>query len=171
MTDHASRTIQWDVWGNETTLLGGWMLLIGAIIGLIGGIIEKQFLFWLPMGIYGLLVGLIISFIEYPRGRKMKGHSVPRYAQVEISKLVDKLPLIKNYYHRVFIYFVVCIPACLIIPTILGAMCVFFGCAIYLVAARKGENWQPIKLISKKQSNNLNLPPSYPPPRLPKTVS
>ena len=170
MTDHASRIIQWDVWGNETTLLGGLTLLIGAIIGIIGGVQEERFRFWFPMGIYGLIFGLMISIIEYPRGRKMKGHSVPRFAQIILSNLIVKIPFLKNYYYRVLVYVVVCIPACLITPTFLGAVCVFFGCMIYTVAAKKGETWHPIKLTSKERSN-VNVPPSYPPPRLPKTIS
>ena len=145
-------------------------MLIGAVIGIIGGVLEN-FLFWYEIGVYGLIFSILITIVEYPRGKKIKGRSQARFAQEFVSVLVDKLPVTKNYYYRVLIYFVVCIPACLIPPTFFGAVCIILGCVIYVIAGRNGETWIPIDMLNKSKAKNLHVPPSRPPPRLPQTIS
>ena len=173
MRDSKYRSIQWAMWGNESALLGASSLVVGGIIGVVGGVLEN-FLFWTPVGVYGFVLGVFISVIEYPRGKKSKGKSVPRAHQSGLTKFVDKVPLTKNYYARSFIYLVVCLPAGLIAPTLLGAVSVLAGAGIYLGAAAHGEKWEPI-MESPPPSNNAaaaprSQPPSQPPPRLPQQV-
>ena len=161
--------IQWSVWANQTIYFGGITLLLGGIIGIVGSVYNVSFVFWLPIGIYGIIFGLCITVLEYPRGKKVKGHSVPRFKQEFISGVVDKLSYAKNFNFRSLFYFVVSIPACLIAPTFLGAVCIIFGCAIYVLAACCGEVWSPITEYSKPsvQIQYLHVPPSRPPPRIP----
>ena len=170
---NSSNSVQWSMWANETVYYGSLTLLIGGIVGVIGGVYHPQFLFWFPIGIYGLVFGLIICIIEYPRGKKVKGHSVHRLGQEPLSQCIDKLSFLKSYYHRAFSYFVVCIPACLIPPTFFGAVCVLFGCIIYVSAASKHETWKPIEQPRSQPqgtASTLQVPPSRPPPRLPSSV-
>ncbi|CAK8685017.1 unnamed protein product [Clavelina lepadiformis] len=162
------RSIQWGIWGNETALLGAYVLTIGGVIGIVGGV-TQNFLFWLPIGIYGLIFGILMSFLEYPRGKKSKGNTVTRWHQSCFSSMVSKLPVVSNYYYRAFIYFVVCLPTLIIVPTFLGSACVMIGCGIYFGAAAHGESWSPVVPRSQPQrtGGNVSEPPAQPPPRLP----
>lgn len=167
----SERSMQWSLWGNQTTFFGAIILLAGGIIAVIGSVYNSIFLFWLPIGIYGLIFGLFISILEYPRGKKVKGHSVPRFKQDFLSNILDQVSYLKSFYYRSFLYFVISLPACLITPTFLGAVCILCGCFIYAFAARRGEVWNAINIYeSIPKSNRLHVPPSRPPPR-PHTAS
>jgi len=165
-----ARCIQWAMWGNESTLLGASSLVAGGIIAIVGGLVES-FLYWLPVGIYGLVLGILITLVEYPRGKKSKGKSVPREHQGGLTTMVDKIAFIKNYYARSVIYIIVSLPAGLIAPTLLGAVGTLAGAGIYFGAAAHGEKWEPIE--EKPPTTNVPTaagriqPPSQPPPRLP----
>lgn len=166
------RNIQWSAWGNETTLLGAYILFLGGIISIIGGIVE-QYLYWLPIGIYGIVLGLFVSAVEYPRGKKMKGKSVTRDHQESLTRFVAALRFPKSYYARSLFYLVIALPAGLVVPTVLGAVCILAGAGIYFGAATHGEKWEPIgspssgSAPSKSTSPPTLAPPSQPPPRLP----
>ena len=165
------RCIQWAMWGNESALLGACSLIPGGIIGIVGGLVEPNFLYWLYVGIYGLVAGLLISVVEYPRGKKNKGKSVPREHQGVLTTLVDKTVIMKNLYVRSIAYVFLAVPAGLIAPTLLGAVGVLAGAGIYFGAAIHGEKWEPI--VESLPTNNVQAaaaraqPPSQPPPRLP----
>ena len=165
------RNIQWAAWGNETTLLGSYTLLLGGIIGIVGGLVE-QFLYWLPIGIYGVVVGLLVSLLEYPRGKKLTGKSVSREHQDPLTKVVVALRFPKSYVARSIIYTAVSLPAGLVVPTVLGAVCILAGAGIYGGAAAHGEKWEPIESRSSApvtSGSSVTAPPSQPPPRLPPT--
>ena len=166
----STRCIQWAMWGNESSLLGASSLVAGGIIAIVGGLVES-FLYWLPVGIYGLLLGLLITIVEYPRGKKSKGKSVPRDHQGGLTTIVNKIAFVKNYYARSIIYIIVALPAGLIAPTLLGAVGMLAGAAIYMGAAAHGEKWEAI--VETPPTSNVPAaaarvqPPSQPPPRLP----
>ena len=170
MPDMKSRSIQWAMWANECCLFGALSMCLGGIIGLVGGLVEG-FLFWFPVGIYGIVFGLLIFTLEYARGKKFSGKSIPRRNQNTLSNFNDKFSFLKNYYARSTIYLMVSIPAGLIAPTFLGTAGVLAGAGIYIGAAANGETWQPIKEASRP-AEQPNFPPrleppSQPPPRLP----
>nr|XP_002119312.1 cytochrome b-245 light chain isoform X1 [Ciona intestinalis] len=162
------RSIQWGMWANETALLGSYVLTLGGIIGIVGGLL-KNFMFWLPIGIYGVVFGILVGLLEYPRGKKNKGNTLLRSGQSCFSTMVNKLPFVSSYYFRAIAYFIVCIPGIISVPTFLGSVCVIVGSGIYLGAALHKERWNPIE--SRPQvpstSNDITQPPSQPPPRLP----
>nr|CAB3235194.1 cytochrome b-245 light chain [Phallusia mammillata] len=172
-TDLNVRSIQWAMWANETVLLGANVLVLGGMIGIVGGLVPASapFQFWLPIGIYGIVIGLLISTLEYPRGKKNKGNTVTRSYQDCFSKLVSHLPLVSNYYVRACAYFIMAIPGGLVVPTLLGTVFIIVGCGIYMGAACHGESWQEVKPwsapIPQQQQPNFSQPPAQPPPRLP----
>ncbi|XP_002119402.2 cytochrome b-245 light chain isoform X2 [Ciona intestinalis] len=135
------RSIQWGMWANETALLGSYVLTLGGIIGIVGGLL-KNFMFWLPIGIYGVVFGILVGLLEYPRGKKNKGNTLTRR---------------------------VCIPGIISVPTFLGSVCVIVGSGIYLGAALHKERWNPIEARPQvpSTSSDITQPPSQPPPRLP----
>uniref|UniRef100_H2YG10 Cytochrome b-245 light chain n=1 Tax=Ciona savignyi TaxID=51511 RepID=H2YG10_CIOSA len=160
------------MWANETALLGSSVLSIGGIIGIMGGLL-KNFMFWLPIGIYGLIFGIILVILEYPRGRKNKGNTAERRFQSCTATLLTKLPFVDNYYFRAIAYFIVCIPSAIIVPTLLGSVFVIIGSGIYLGAACHNEKWAPVSARTevRSQSADVTQPPSRPPPRLPQNVN
>lgn len=165
------RNIQWAMWANENAFLGSWVLILGGIVGVIGGAIEA-FEFWIPVGIYGIVAGLLLLALEYPRGKKKKGNTVTRAHQEIFSRINYKLGVVtRNYFIRAVILFLFCLPAGVIVPTFFGGFCLLFASLVYLAAAFRKEEWMPIgidlgpKTLQKKES--ISSPPSVPPPRLP----
>lgn len=56
------------------------------------------------------------------------------------------------------------------LPTVLGCVCVAIASLIYLLAAIRGEQWEPImpRVESKERpGQSMKEPPSNPPPRPP----
>uniref|UniRef100_A0AAZ3R8N0 Cytochrome b-245 light chain n=1 Tax=Oncorhynchus tshawytscha TaxID=74940 RepID=A0AAZ3R8N0_ONCTS len=80
-------------------------------------------------------------------------------------------PLTRNYYVRAFLHAAICVPGGFILAAVLGCVCLGIASLIYLAAAIRGEQWEPI--LPRKESarkpvgESIKLPPQNPPPRPP----
>lgn len=162
------------MWANETAFLGSWLVFIGAIVGIIGGVVEK-FDYWMGVGIYGVAAGLFLIVLEYPRGKKTKGNTVTRSHHEIFTKInFQCYPLTSNYYIRAGLLFLMGVPAGIIVPTFFGGFCLLSASVIYLVAAIKNEKWEPVGINvtgrAPGRDPSISSPPDKPPPRLPQNA-
>ncbi|KAL5021528.1 hypothetical protein ScPMuIL_000683 [Solemya velum] len=158
--------IEWAMWANEQAIASAAITFLGGIIGIAGMFKNWQF------SIYAVAAGFLIFVFEYPRGKRLSGHTIERKFQRPIAKVVSCCgPLGRNYYVRFVLYLVMCVPCCFILPTVLGGVCLIITSAIYFAAAIKGEQWVPVGLgtTEKLQAKRLQSlrPPQRPPPRGP----
>jgi len=174
MPEEIKRAILWQFWANETGLLSSYLIILGGITGIVGGILhERSFEYWWSSGIYALIVGFIQYVIEYPRSQKPKGNSLPRSHQNILSAVVEKMPLVDKLSYRALFYFLIAAPCFVTTATFLGGVASLVSCAIYIKASIKGEKWTPIKprvVKTKAQGQGRMAAPSIraptrPPPR------
>ncbi|KAK6477198.1 cytochrome b-245 light chain [Huso huso] len=161
--------IEWAMWANEQALAAGLILLTGGIVGVAGQFKDWQFAAY---GIDGESL-IDICLLEYPRGkRKNKGTSIDRMGQRYLTICVKAFgPLTRNYFVRAGLHAVLSIPGGFMLPTVLGCVCVAIASLIYLLAAIRGEQWEPImpQVESKQRpGESMKEPPSNPPPRPPR---
>ncbi|XP_070819015.1 cytochrome b-245 light chain [Chaetodon trifascialis] len=157
--------IEWAMWANEQALASGLILLTGGIVGVAG-----QFRGW-QFAAYAVAAGVFVCLLEYPRGKRSKGTGVERTGQHCFTVCVKAFgPLTRNYYVRAFLHAAICVPGGFMLATVLGCVCLGIASLIYLVAAIRGEQWEPIlpvKEIRKPVGESIKNPPQNPPPRPP----
>ncbi|XP_034536262.1 cytochrome b-245 light chain [Notolabrus celidotus] len=157
--------IEWAMWANEQALASGFIYLTGGIVGVAG-----QFRGW-QFAAYAVAAGVFVCLLEYPRSKRSKGTSVARSGQYCFTVVVKAFgPLTKNYYFRAFLHAALCVPGGFMLATVLGCVCLGIASIIYLVAAIRGEHWEPIlprKETYKPTGGSINKPPENPPPRPP----
>ncbi|XP_041077802.1 cytochrome b-245 light chain [Polyodon spathula] len=157
--------IEWAMWANEQALASGLILLTGGIVGVAGQFKDWQF------AAYGIAAGVFICLLEYPRGKRRKGTSIERTGQRYLTVCVKAFgPLTRNYFVRAGLHAVLSVPGGFMLPTVLGCVCVAIASLIYLLAAIRGEQWEPImpQVESKERpGQSMKEPPSNPPPRPP----
>ncbi|ESO90337.1 hypothetical protein LOTGIDRAFT_86582, partial [Lottia gigantea] len=155
--------IEWAMWANEQAIASSAVVLLGGIIAVAG-----QFPNW-PFGAYGIVAGILVALLEYPRSKRQNGKCVERKFQRPLSRVVQCCGLItRNYFVRFVFYLLLTVPCCFILPTLLGGMCFFITSIIYFVAAIKGEEWKPVLEDYKpSQGPTVIEAPRHPPPRHP----
>ncbi|XP_068617136.1 cytochrome b-245 light chain [Brachionichthys hirsutus] len=157
--------IEWAMWANEQALASGLILLTGGIVGVAG-----QFRGW-QIAAYAVAAGVFVCLLEYPRSKKAKGTSVQRPAQYCFTICVKAFgPLTRNYYIRAGLHAAICVPGAFMLATVLGCVCLGIASLIYLVAAIRGEHWEPnvpVKEIRQPVAQSIKNPPQNPPPRPP----
>ncbi|XP_056268854.1 cytochrome b-245 light chain [Pseudoliparis swirei] len=157
--------IEWAMWANEQALVAGLILLTGGIVGVAGTFRGWEF------AAYAIAAGVFVCLLEYPRSKRAKGTSVERTGQYCFTICVKSFgPVTRNYYVRAFIYAAICVPGGFILATVLGCVCLGIASIIYLVAAIRGEQWEPIlprKEVSRELKDGVKNPPQNPPPRPP----
>lgn len=157
--------IEWAMWANEQALAAGLILLTGGIVGVAG-----QFRGW-EFAAYAVAAGSFVCLLEYPRGKRSKGTSVGRTGQHCFTVCVKAFgPLTRNYYVRAFLHAALCVPGGFMLATVLGCVCLGIASLIYLGAAIRGEQWEPILPRSptpKSTAESIKSPPTNPPPRPP----
>lgn len=153
------------MWANEQALAAGLILLTGGIVGVAG-----QFRGW-QFAAYAVAAGSFVCLLEYPRGKRSKGTSVGRTGQHCFTICVKAFgPLTRNYYVRAFLHAALCVPGGFMLATVLGCVCLGIASLIYLGAAIRGEQWEPIlprAPTPKPTAESIKSPPSNPPPRPP----
>ncbi|KAK6185835.1 hypothetical protein SNE40_007981 [Patella caerulea] len=156
--------IEWAMWANEQALATSAVVVLGGIIAVAGQFKNWQF------GVYGIVVGILVFILEYPRGERKNGKCLERKFQRPLTKFVQCGGLLtRNYFVRFVLYLIFTVPCCFILPTLLGGMCFFITSAIYFTAAIKGEEWKPVleDVTERKQGPTVIEPPRHPPPRHP----
>ncbi|XP_075879292.1 cytochrome b-245 light chain [Nelusetta ayraudi] len=158
--------IEWAMWANEQALASGLILLTGGIVGVAG-----QFRGW-QFAAYAVAAGVLVCLLEYPRSKRSKGTSLERPGQHCFTVVVKAFgPLTRNYYVRAFLHAAICVPGGFMLATVLGCVCLGLASIIYLVAAIRGEHWEPNlpkKEIRKPAAGvSIKNPPQNPPPRPP----
>lgn len=157
--------IEWAMWANEQALAAGLILLTGGIVAVAG-----QFKMW-PIAVYAIVAGVLVCFLEYPRGKRKKGSTLERWGQKFFTAAVKTCgPLTRNYYVRAILHACLAVPAAYLLSTILGAVCLAIASGIYLLAAIRGEEWRPIESRPQERLQvgaTIKHPPSNPPPRPP----
>lgn len=161
--------IEWAMWANEQALASGLILLTGGIVGVAG-----QFRGW-EFAAYAVAAGVFVCLLEYPRGKRSKGTSVERSGQYCFTVCVKAFgPLTRNYYVRAFLHAGICVPGGFMLATVLGCVCLGIASIIYLVAAIRGEHWEPIlprkEAARKPVGESIKNPPQNPPPRPPAEI-
>ncbi|XP_020644019.2 cytochrome b-245 light chain [Pogona vitticeps] len=157
--------IEWAMWANEQALASGLILVTGGIVAVSG-----QFKNW-EYAAYAIVAGVFICLLEYPRGKRKKGSTMQRCGQKFLTPAVKVFgPLTRNYYVRAFLHAGLAIPAGFLLATILGTVCLAIASGIYLLAATRGEEWQPIEAKPRERPQvgaTIKHPPTEPPPRPP----
>uniref|UniRef100_A0A8C4XEP4 Cytochrome b-245 light chain n=1 Tax=Erpetoichthys calabaricus TaxID=27687 RepID=A0A8C4XEP4_ERPCA len=141
--------IEWAMWANEQALAAGLILLTGGIVGVAG-----QFRGW-EFAAYGICHSLFFRF----RGQRCLTICVKAFG-----------PLTRNYYVRAFLHAALAVPGGFILATVLGCVCLGIASLIYLLAAIRGEQWEPILPRPESKSRpgeSIREPPTNPPPRPP----
>lgn len=157
--------IEWAMWANEQAVASSFILISGGIIGVAG-----FFKGW-EMGIYAILAGIAVLLIEYPRGKRKYARSTQeRKWQRPLSAFLNCCgPVSRNYFVRFITHLILCIPACFILATLLGGVCLFVASMIYMVAAFRGEEWIAVGLDETDPDPVRELKsfkqPQKPPPR------
>ncbi|TNN74953.1 Cytochrome b-245 light chain [Liparis tanakae] len=118
--------------------------LVAGLILLTGGIVGVAGMFrgW-EFAAYAIAAGVFVCLLEYPRSKRAKGTSVER---------------------------TICVPGGFMLATVLGCVCLGIASIIYLVAAIRGEQWEPILPrieVSRELKDGVKNPPQNPPPRPP----
>ncbi|CAD5111242.1 DgyrCDS570 [Dimorphilus gyrociliatus] len=139
--------MEWSMWANEQSVLSASLIFIGGIVGVAGKFSNWQFAAAL------IPLSAILTIIEYPRGKRLKGRTKERLYQSYLGKILDKLG------------WLIIIPSCFLLPTIMGGLCLLFGSILYLIGAFKGESWKCVSHESGERT--LVLQPSRPAPRGP----
>ncbi|XP_029464494.1 cytochrome b-245 light chain [Rhinatrema bivittatum] len=157
--------IEWAMWANEQALASGLILLAGGIVAVAG-----QFKRW-EFAAYGIAAGVFICLLEYPRGRRKKGSTLERCGQKFMTPVVKVFgPLTRNYYVRAILHAALAVPGGFLLSTVLGTVCLGIASLIYLLAAIRGEEWQPIEAQAQEKprvAETIKRPPENPPPRPP----
>ncbi|XP_069757338.1 cytochrome b-245 light chain [Narcine bancroftii] len=157
--------IEWAMWANEQALASGLILLIGGVVGVAG-----QFKSW-QFAAYGIAAGVFVMLLEYPRGKRRKGTTLERPGQRFLAAVVKLFgPFTRNYYIRAILHACLAVPGGFILPTVLGTVNLGIASLIYLLAAIKKEEWNPIQSQDSKNrqvGKSIHQPPSNPPPRPP----
>ncbi|XP_069112973.1 cytochrome b-245 light chain-like [Argopecten irradians] len=159
------RQIEWAMWANEQAVASSFILISGGIIGVAGLFKGWEF------GIYGIIAGILVLVIEYPRGKRKTGNfTLERKWQRPLSRLLNCCgPVTRNYFVRFIMHLILCVPACFILANLLGGVCLFITSMIYMVAAFRGEEWIAVGLEVKEEDPVRELKsfkqPRKPPPR------
>ncbi|XP_033753856.1 cytochrome b-245 light chain-like [Pecten maximus] len=160
-----TRQIEWAMWANEQAVASAFILISGGAIGVAGLFKGWEF------GIYGIIAGILVLVIEYPRGKRKTGHSTQeRKWQRPMSRFLNCCgPVTRNYFVRFIMHLILCVPACFTLATLLGGVCLFITSMIYMVAAFRGEEWIAVGLEVKEEDPVRELKsfkqPRKPPPR------
>lgn len=160
--------IEWAMWANEQAVMSCCVLAFGSLIGVSSLLLEKPHVRW-HLSVYSLILSLLIFILEYPRGKRAKGHTRKRSYQEYATKIVSKLGVFgKNYFLRFFMYTLFSIPTLFNLASCTGGLCLIMTAFIYIKAALEDEHWFPCgPEIVKRRSLSLPRPPSIAPPRLP----
>ncbi|XP_033112983.1 cytochrome b-245 light chain-like [Anneissia japonica] len=153
---------EWAMWANEHAFVSGIILVMGGIVGSFD-FSGKEFAY------YSIVAGVLVTFLEYPRGTRMNGKVVPRRFQSKISPIVDALgPISRSYFIRFVLYLLMSVPTVFCLPTIMSGVSLFFAAIMYFVAALGGEEWRPESVSSLARQKTLTQhAPMNPPPRPP----
>uniref|UniRef100_UPI00358F34EE cytochrome b-245 light chain-like n=1 Tax=Myxine glutinosa TaxID=7769 RepID=UPI00358F34EE len=154
---------EWAMWANEHALLSGVVLMIGGVVGT-----AAQFPKW-QFSAASLAAGLLVILIEYPRGKKMNGGFHPRRGQAcpQACTIILR-PITRNYTCRALLLALLSAPGYLTLATILGSISLAISVLLYLLAAFRGENWQPGHTGDSRHDHiSQDTEPGIPPPRIP----
>uniref|UniRef100_A0A7M4EH83 Cytochrome b-245 light chain n=2 Tax=Crocodylus porosus TaxID=8502 RepID=A0A7M4EH83_CROPO len=134
------------------------VLVAGGIVAVVG-----QFKGW-QFAAYSIAAGVLICLLEYPRGRRKKGSTMERWGQKYLTAVVKVFGLLtRNYYIRAILHAALAVPAGFLLATILGTACLGIASVIYLLAAVRGEEWQPIEQKPQERSQvwtTIKQPPA-----------
>uniref|UniRef100_A0A8C4NJA8 Cytochrome b-245 light chain n=1 Tax=Eptatretus burgeri TaxID=7764 RepID=A0A8C4NJA8_EPTBU len=157
---------EWAMWANEHALLSGVVLTLGGVVGT-----AAQFPNW-QFAAASLGAGLLVMLIEYPRGKKMNGGFHPRRGQgCPQACTVILGPITRNYICRSLLLALLSAPGYLTLATILGSISLAISVLFYLLAAIRGESWQPGHTgDSKHEKISQDTEPKIPPPRTPEEL-
>ncbi|XP_062997059.1 cytochrome b-245 light chain [Elgaria multicarinata webbii] len=158
--------IEWAMWANEQALASGLILVTGGIVAVSGQFKNWQF------AAYSIAAGVFICLLEYPRGKRKKGSTIERCGQKFFTPVVKVFgPLTRNYYVRAILHACLAIPTGFLLATVLGTVCLAIASVIYLLAATRGEQWDPIEMRARERplepGVTIKHPPTNPPPRPP----
>eukprot|EP00051_Salpingoeca_urceolata_P027647 m.482546 g.482546 ORF g.482546 m.482546 type:complete len:288 (-) comp22576_c0_seq1:211-1074(-) len=160
--------IEWAMFANVLGVTFGGLLVIGGVIS------QTEEFDFQRIGIFSMAAGAFVFLIEYPRGKRQRGRTIPRRFQHYVTPLVEKTgPLASNYFLRALVWIGASVPQffslALIIPGIVGAVCA----TVYFYAAFRGEQWVPLaapKEDTPKPAGRILEAPKRAPPRLPDGV-
>uniref|UniRef100_A0A670YPQ6 Cytochrome b-245 light chain n=1 Tax=Pseudonaja textilis TaxID=8673 RepID=A0A670YPQ6_PSETE len=86
------------------------------------------------LALQGLVAGVFVCFLEYPRGKRKKGSTLERCGQKYFTAAVKSCgPLTRNYYVRAVLHACLAVPAGYLLATILGTVCLAIASGIYLL--------------------------------------
>eukprot|EP00038_Savillea_parva_P005662 m.159480 g.159480 ORF g.159480 m.159480 type:complete len:338 (+) comp11799_c0_seq1:2781-3794(+) len=159
--------IEWQMWANVLAVCGGSLLILGGIIGQFG--FENR-----DVATFSIIWGGIVSFLEWPRSKRLRGWTMARPFQGIIVTILERLGKFwTNLFFRSCLYIAGGIPTFFCLPCVFGGVVMIVCGVVYLVAAFKGEVWKPLySRGSRGPSKGTTIKaPTYAPPRRPDAVA
>eukprot|EP00035_Acanthoeca_spectabilis_P039122 m.59228 g.59228 ORF g.59228 m.59228 type:complete len:271 (+) comp9452_c0_seq1:366-1178(+) len=158
--------IEWQMWANVLAVCGGSLLIIGGVIGQFG--FENS-----EIATFSIAWGAIISIVEWPRSKRLRGRTLERNYQGYIVPVLAKLGKFwTNLYFRSILYIGGAIPTFFCLPCVFGGVVMIVSGGVYVMAAFKGEQWKPLYPRGKARAKTGTIikAPTYAPPRRPDTI-
>lgn len=155
------------MWANVLGMQASFVIMVGGFLNQ-----SSVFARGTSFGVYGIIAGFVIGVFEYPRGKRMGGHStIPRSYQDVLTPFVAYFGVLtRNYFARSIIYLLACVPMYFSFPLVIGATILALSGLVYFWAALLGEEWQPLppqKSEDGPRKPYVHQAPTKPPPRLP----
>mmetsp|Transcript_123949 Transcript_123949/g.174868 ORF Transcript_123949/g.174868 Transcript_123949/m.174868 type:complete len:273 (-) Transcript_123949:30-848(-) len=158
--------IEWQMWANVLAVCGGSLLILGGIIGQFG--FENS-----EVATFSIVWGVIVSIVEWPRSKRLRGNTLTRAFQGYIVPLLSGLGKFwRNLYFRTVFYIGGAIPTFFCLPCVFGGVVMIVSGGVYIKAAFKGEQWKPLFPRGKRgpSKGSIIQAPTYAPPRRPDTI-
>jgi len=166
----AAGRIEWHMWANVLAVLGSTCLILGGVLGLVIHYVEGFGNLQIFIG--SLALGLIIFLMEWPRGARKSGRTMPRGYQAKITPMLIKFGVVwSNLLFRSIFYILVAVGAFFELATIIGGLVMMLSSLVYIVAAFKKEVWKPLVNRSRRAAKGQMIAaPTTAPPRRPDQV-
>lgn len=157
--------IEWHMWGNVLAITGSICMIIGGGIGLAGSIGTR----WVE--IYAVAAGLAVFTMEWARGARKRGRTMPRTFQQYITPWLAKFGSVwSNLWIRGLLHLAIAMPCFFTLGTIIGGAVLVITGIVYVVAGFKGETWKPLIARERRETKGQVIKaPTAAPPRRPPT--
>lgn len=155
--------ISWSMWANVLAVYAAFIMIGTGIITQFANFPRASYI-----GPPVIALGGIVLIIEWPRGKRVKGSTIPREFQQYVQPIVLFLgPAGRNLFFRAILWVGASIVCYFTFPTLIAGVVLTFSALVYFLAAFLGETWQPLDPEREERAGpQINQAPSKPPPRL-----
>lgn len=157
--------IEWHMWANTLAVFGACCMILGGILGLAGELGSQG------INVFAVAAGLLLFTMEWARGSRKRGRTLPREFQDHITPWLTKFGIVwTNLYVRGLIHLGLALPLFFELQTIIGGACLVMSGIVNVKSAFKGETWTPyIPRERREKKGQMIAAPKTAPPRRPGT--